>query len=102
MAIQTVYTYQDGELIETKEIEVPDPPLAETLETMFLQGIQQLGNVLTVSERGKLFGLKAAVVEALKFDIEAAKAIIEDAPLPDNQQVNAIRAAMLEKFPHGQ
>ncbi len=79
---------------------VIEPPLADVLEGIFLDGIRQFAAIVPASVRGQLFILKAAGVEALKAgDIEATKALIEEAPLPQDAQVEAIRAEMLGRFP---
>ncbi len=81
----------------------PVPSLADVLEGIFLEGIRQFAAIVPASVRGQLFILKAAGVEALKAgDIEATKALIEEAQLPQDAQVEAIRAEMLGRFPNGE
>ncbi len=78
---------------------VVQPPLAETLESIFRQGLQQLASVVPAAIRWNLFTIQAAGEKALLAgDTEALRDAIEKVPLPDNEQVEAIRQTMLEKL----
>jgi hypothetical protein len=79
---------------------VIEPPLAETLESIFLQGIQQLASVVPAAIRWNLFAMQAAGEKALLAgDVDAVRVAIETVALPDNEQVEAIRAEMLGRLP---
>lgn len=85
---------------EDLEAVVIEPPLSETLENIFLQGIQALASVVPAITRWSLFGMQAAGEKALLAgDVDALKVAIETAALPDNEQVEAIRSEMLSHFP---
>jgi len=77
---------------------IPEPTLAETLETIFITAIQEHGDLILPSEEGDLFALKVSIAEMLKFNrLAAAKAKIEAATIPE--ALEPVRAAMLEVFP---
>lgn len=77
---------------------VPDIPLSDQLEALFVQALQDHDGVLSPEQEGDLFAVKTTIAEMLKFGrLAAAKAKIENVTLPE--ALEPVRQAMLEKFP---
>jgi len=63
MATVTVETYTDGVLIETREIEIPDPPVGPVQVTVDPQALADAQ--AAISAATTLAGLKKATLDAL-------------------------------------
>ena len=97
----TIEFYENGQLVSSQEVDIPAPPLLGRLNAKF-EAIPREGIDPAIRAHFRL--LQAGVNASLKApvpDVEAAKAAIDNAKMPDGsnlpQELAAIQGTLLDE-----